>query len=85
MTNMLPCNEVAAAIAVHSNETKTGCQWLKHRGNFSQVAYLPLFVKPVLSSPNQYQLLSSELALFKMAPPCAWIRVPDVSVKLSLG
>jgi len=33
---------------------------------------VPLEVSPVLSSPNQYQLLSLELALCSIAPP-----VPD--------
>lgn len=32
---------------------------------------VPLEVSPVLSSPNQYQLLSLVLALCKMAPPIA--------------
>lgn len=49
------------------------------------IAYLPLLVLPVLSSPNQYQFSSSELALCRIAPPWAWIKVPEVSVKLILG
>ena len=71
MANTLPGYEVAASIAVHANEARTDMISADSPDALpgGLRAYLPLFVRSVLSSPNQYQLLSSELALFKMAPP----------------
>jgi hypothetical protein len=91
MAHSFPRDEVAAAVAVDADEARNQnnrqsrlpCHH-QHTGRRS-TTYLPLLVNPVLSSPNQYQSLSSELALWSIAPPWAWIRVPEVSVMLSLG
>jgi hypothetical protein len=84
MADTLPRNEVAASVAIYTDETVRVMLMSKSPWEL-WATYLPLLVKPVLSSPNQYQFLSSELALRKIAPPCACIRVPEVSVKLILG
>jgi hypothetical protein len=84
MADTLPSNKVAATVTVHTDETVRALLNLR-RILIPRSTYLPLLVKPVLSSPNQYQLSSSELALRKIAPPCACISVPDVSVRFSFG